>query len=106
MFNLVYIDNLEMVQKRGARFVTNNYRMETENSEFNLNELEWSKLEERKLEYRLNLLQKARLKLVDILTDHLHLRQTWQGGPVYDIEFTFVPQSTAVEQPSTRRQNL
>ena len=88
----VHIDNLEKVQKRGARFVTNNYRMETGNSEFNLNELEWPKLEERRLENRLNLLQKARLKLVDIPTDHLHLRQTRTrrggGGPVYDKEFS------------------
>ena len=104
----VHIDNLEKVQKRGARFVTNNYRMETGNSEFNLNELEWPKLEERRLENRLNLLQKARLKLVDIPTDHLLLRQTRTrrggGGPVYDKEFSkidahihsFFPQATAV----------
>ena len=52
---------------------------------------------------RLNLSQKARLKLVDALTDHLHLRQDG-GGPVYDKEFSkidahihsFFPQSTAV----------
>ena len=60
------------------------------------------------MENRLNLLQKARLKLVDIPTDHLLLRQTRTrrggGGPVYDKEFSkidahiysFFPQSTAV----------
>ena len=103
-----HIDDIEKVQKRAARFVTNNYKMESGNSEFNLNELEWPKLEERRIEIKLNLLQKARLKLVDIPTDHLKLRQTRTrqggGGPVYDKPFStidahiysFFPQTTSL----------
>ena len=102
------IDNLEKVQKRAARFVTNNYRMETGNSQFNLDTLEWPKLQERRLQNKLTLFQKARLNQVDIVTDHLNLRhtRTRQGGDglTYDRQFSkidahiysFYPQATAL----------
>ena len=58
-----HIDDLEKVQKRAARFVTNNYKMETGNKQFNLDSLEWPKLQERRLENNLALFQKPRLNL-------------------------------------------
>ena len=77
-----HIEEIEKIQKRAARFVTGNYKMETGNSEFNLNDLEWPKLEERRLQTKLTIFQKARLKLIDISTDHLKFksRPTRQGG--------------------------
>ena len=56
--------------------------METGNTEFNLDSLEWPTLEERRLQTKLTLFQKARLKLIDIPTDHLTFksRQTRRGG--------------------------
>ena len=74
-----YIDLLEKVQKRGARFVTSNYKMETGNSQINLDHLEWPTLEERRLQTKLNIFQKARLELIDIPTDHL-IEQTRQSA--------------------------
>ena len=74
-----YIDLLEKVQKRGARFVTSNYKMEHGNSQINLDHLEWPTLEERRLQTKLNIFQKARLELIDIPTDHL-IEQTRQSA--------------------------
>ena len=77
-----HIENLEKVQKRAARFVTGNYTMESGAHRFNLNLLGWPLLEERRLQTRLTLFQKARLNLIDIPTDHLAIkhRRTRQGG--------------------------
>ena len=77
-----HIENLERVQKRAARFITGNYKMESGAHRFNLELLGWPKLEERRLQNRLTLFQKARLNLIDIPTDHLatKVRQTRQGG--------------------------
>ena len=73
---------IEKVQKRAARFVTGNYKMETGNTKLNLDSLEWPTLEEKRLQTKLTIFQKARLKLIDIPTDHLKFksRQTRQGG--------------------------
>ena len=73
---------IEKVQNRAARFVTGNYKMETGNTKFNLDSLEWPTLEERRLQTKLTIFQKARLKLIDIPTDHLTFknRQTRRGG--------------------------
>ena len=102
------IRDLEKVQKRGARFVTNNYVMETGNSQLNLDNLNWPKLQVRRLQNKLTLFQKARLNQVHIPTDHLNLRQTRtrQGGTgqTYDRPFSnidahiysFFPQATAL----------
>ena len=69
-------------RKWAARFVTGNYKMESGAHRFNLDLLGWPKLEERRLQTKLTLFQKARLNLIDIPTDHLatKLRQTRQGG--------------------------
>ena len=77
-----HIENLEKVQKRAARFITGNYKMESGAHRFNLDLLGWPKLEERRLQTRLILFQKARLNLIDIPTDHLACksRPTRQGG--------------------------
>ena len=42
------IDNFEKVQKRAARFVTGNYKMETGNTRVNMNKLGWKPLQERR----------------------------------------------------------
>ena len=56
--------------------------MESGAHRFNLDLLGWPKLEERRLQTKLSLFQKARLNLIDIPTDHLaiKLRQSRQGG--------------------------
>ena len=87
-----HIESLEKVQKRAARFVTNNYKMESGNTKVNLEHLNWPTLEERRLQTKLMIFQKARLNLIDIPTDHLtfNTRQTRQGGdgPTYYREFS------------------
>ena len=87
-----HIDDIEKVQKRAARFVTNNYTMETGNSKLNLDKLEWPTLEERRLQTKLVTFQKCRLKEIDIPTDHLTLktRRTRLGGdgPTYQRLFS------------------
>ena len=71
---------IEKVQKFAARFVTGNYKMETGNINLNLDTLEWPTLEERRLQTKFTLFQKARLTFIDIPTDHLTFksRQTRQ----------------------------
>ena len=78
----VDIDHLEKIQKRGTRFVTGNYKMESGNSEKNLSSLGYDTLEERRLKNKIIIFQKARLKLIDIPTGHLDLktRDTRMGG--------------------------
>ena len=69
----IHKENIEKVQKRAARFVTGNYKMEAGNSKKNLENLNWPPLEERRLKNKLNIFQKARLKLIHFPTDHLAL---------------------------------
>ena len=61
--------------------------METGNSKFNLETLKWPTLEERRLQTKLNILNKACLGQIDLPTDHLKekTRQTRLGGdgPAY-----------------------
>ena len=45
--------------ERAARFVTNNYNMETRESEFNLNELDWPILEERRQQNNFSFLKSS-----------------------------------------------
>ena len=56
--------------------------METGNTKLNLDNLNWPPLEERRLQTKLEIFQKARLKIIDIPTDHLAFknRPTRQGG--------------------------
>ena len=87
-----HIKNIEKIQKRAARFVTDNYIMESGNTKLNLETLGWDTLEERRLQTKLITFQKARLKIIDIPTNHLAIRnrQTRRGGdgPVYEREFS------------------
>ena len=72
--------------------MTDNYTMENGNTKLNLETLGWDTLEERRLKTKLITFQKARLKFIDIPTEHLALknRQTRRGGdgPVYEREFS------------------
>ena len=102
----VDIDFLERMQKRGARFATNNYKMETGNTKLNLDRLGWDSLEERRMQSKLSLFHKARLKLIDIPTAQLNFkrRTTRLGGegegyerdfsPVDAHRFSFYPSTT------------
>ena len=89
---LTDINYLEKIQKRAARFVTNNYRMESGNSEINRNLLNWETLEERRQKIKTTIFHQARLKLVDISLEHLEIKKrlTRQGGdgPTYSRKFS------------------
>ena len=61
------------MQKRAARFVTGNYRMETGNTRVNMNKLGWKPLQERRAGIKLNFFFKARMGLMDIPFDHLNI---------------------------------
>ena len=69
-------------EKRGAWFATGNYLMEQGYSKKNLVTLGWNSLEERRLQTKLIIFHKARLKLIDIETGQLSFktRQTRMGG--------------------------
>ena len=80
------IETLEKVQKRAARFVTGNFKLETGNSETNRKTLRWDRLEERRQQIKLTTFHRSRLKLLDVPTDHLRLnpRQSRrQDGPCF-----------------------
>ena len=66
----IHTEDIEKIQKfRGARFVTNNYKMETGNTQINIEKLGWQSLEERRLQTKLKTFQKGRLKQLKIPID-------------------------------------
>jgi len=67
------IENLEIIQKRAGRFITNNYQFKTGNTKINMNQLGFKPLTERRATSKLNLLFKARADLVDIPINHLKM---------------------------------
>ena len=79
--------------------------MESGAHRFNLDLLGWPLLEEKRLQTRLTLFQKARLNLIDIPTDHLAIktRQTRQGGGglTYHREFSKIDSYTFSFYPRT-----
>ena len=81
--------------------------MENGNSKLNLESLGWDTLEERRLQTKLIIFQKARLNLIDIPTDHLALRnrQTRRGGdgPTYEREFSKIDSHIYSFYPSATR---
>ena len=79
------IDRIEMIQKRGARFATGNFKMESGNTAANYSRLGWSSLEERRLQSKLITFQKSRLKLLDLPLDKIpqKSRTTRQGGDFF-----------------------
>ena len=79
--------------KRGARFVTNNYTMESGNSQQNLHSLGWTTLEERRLQLKLSTFKKAHLKLLDLPLENCRpkTRQTRQGGVRLEFYRPFSP---------------
>ena len=71
-----YINKLEMVQKRAARYVTNRYR-NTSSVTSMLEHLEWETLETRRAKYQLSMMFKIIRGLVDIpADDHLTAAST------------------------------
>ena len=76
------IDQLEKIQKRGARFATGNFNMEHGNSEFNYKTLGWNSLEERRLQSKITTFHKAKLNLLELPLNTIQFktRTTRQGG--------------------------
>ena len=63
------INNLlqeEKIQKAGATYVTENYKMESGNSLINIKSLKWDTLEERRLRAKLTVFQKGRLGILTL----------------------------------------
>ena len=96
---------LEKIQKRGARFATGNYCMESGNSQLNYHHLGWPSFVERRLQAKLTILQKARLKLLDLPLDKIQTKSRTMrlGGvnsfarncsPVNCHFYLFFPQTT------------
>ena len=71
---------LEKIQKRAARFVTNNYTFEAGNTQKNMLELGWKPLEERRAHIKVNTFQKARMGLLDIPINDLRLNNNSTRG--------------------------
>ena len=68
-----HIDQLEKVQKRAARYVTNNHTLVEGNTAKNMTSLKWVPLEERRARSKLFLLFKARTGEIDIPTHDLQV---------------------------------
>ena len=83
-------DKLERVQKRAARFVTNNYIFESGNTDLNMNRLNWVPLEENRARSKLTLFYRAKNNIVDLPINHLRVnpRADRAGGFGY-----MIPQS-------------
>ena len=78
------IDRIEKIQKRGARFATGNYNMESVSTASNYSKLGWSSLEERRLQAKLITFQKSKLKLLDLPLDKIPQKsRVRQGGEFF-----------------------
>ena len=66
------IDILEMINKRAARFITGNYKME-HGKDKNMKSLRWSSLSQRRSKIKLTMLFKIRTKEVHIPPEELEL---------------------------------
>ena len=88
-----YINKLEMVQRRAARYVTNRYR-NTSSVTFMLEHLEWETLEARRAKYQLTKMFKIIHGLVDIpADDHLTAAST-RTRAHHSHKFRHIPAST------------
>ena len=67
------IDHLEKVQRRAARFVSNDYSQKSSVRAM-LRDLEWTPLEERRAKNKMNFFYKAREGNICIPLNHLHLK--------------------------------
>ena len=65
------IEQLEKIQKRAARFITQNYEFKSGNTRKNMENLGWVPLQERRARNKLNILFKAKHSLIDIPIDSL-----------------------------------
>ena len=66
-----HIDQLEKIQKRAARFITQNYEFSPGNTRKNMDILGWVPLQERRARNKVSILYKARNNLIDIPTEDL-----------------------------------
>ena len=70
----VYIEKFEKIHKNAARFVTNNYIMESGNTELNMLKLNWTPLEERRAKAKVTILYKALNGLIEIPVSQLNIK--------------------------------
>ena len=98
-------EKIEKIQKRAARFVTNNYRFESGNTKINMQNLNWEPLEERRAKAKVTSLFKARLGLVDIPLNNLNInnRSGGKGYQNYIIPSSNVDSHMHSYYPSTTR---
>ena len=96
---------LDKIQKRGARYVTNNYCMEHGSTKQNLDQLGWRSLEERRSKLKLTMLYKARHGQIEIPIKHLKIntRTSRLEGPTYALPFSSVDSHLHSFFPSTVR---
>ena len=70
-----HINNLEKIQRRAARFVTNTYDYKTNCNEI-LKDLNWKPLAERRAQTKVTNIFKARNNLLEIPLNHLVINQS------------------------------
>ena len=99
------VDKLEMVQRRSARFVKNNYRREEGTVTSILEDLKWKSLQHRREQFRLLLMHKMVYNLIGISIPHyvskpkegtrgyheLHFRQLHTNTNMY--KYSFLPRT-------------
>ena len=82
-----YIDQLESIQKRAARFACNQYNRETSVSKLQ-SQLKWKSLKERRAKSKVTMIFRARKQLCHIPTEDLRLnnnKRTHRASNSYDI---------------------
>ena len=73
------INNIEKIQRRAARFVTNSYNYQTTDCDTLLKTLQWTPLIERRQQFKVNNLYKARNNLLHIPLNHINRNNTRAG---------------------------
>jgi len=102
--HLTDINRIEKVHKRGARFVTGNYKFESGNTNLNMQKLNWKPLEERRAAIKLNLFFKGRTGGIDIPFNHLSLGPSQNRRPgTYAIPTSNIDSHLYSFYPSTIR---
>ena len=84
---------IENVQRRAARFVTNNYSKELGSVAESLRKLQWESLERRRQNIRLSLFHKIHYGLVDIIPSQYMTPYTRQSRHYHHLAYQ-VPHST------------
>ena len=92
--NACDISRLEAVQRRAARFVTNNHKRTEGTVTQILQDLQWPSLEQRRKNNRLAILYKIQNEQIAIPIPHYLCRQTVQTRQFHPQRFSIVPTRT------------